>query len=125
MIISSAGAEGLSLNNVRQVHILEPYWNYVRMRQVLGRAIRMRSHITLDRKDQNVEQYLYTSFLPLGTTIESVYETIKDSDTWNIPDVPIDEIREFLAKESNKTYHDLIDNIIRINVDTESKSADQ
>ena len=41
MIISSAGAEGISLKCVRQVHILEPYWNYVRLDQVLGRAIRM------------------------------------------------------------------------------------
>ena len=37
MIISSAGAEGLSLTCVRQVHIFEPYWNYVRFDQVLGR----------------------------------------------------------------------------------------
>ena len=125
MLISSAGAEGLSLNNVRQVHILEPYWNYVRIGQVLGRAIRMKSHITLDRKDQNVEQYIYCSFLPLGTTIESAYETIKNSDTWNIPNIPIDELRDFLAKEDNKTYRDIIDTIIRVNVDTSSKSADQ
>ena len=38
MIISSAGAEGISLFCVRQVHILEPFWNYVRIDQVLGRA---------------------------------------------------------------------------------------
>ena len=40
MIISGAGAEGISLTCVRQVHILEPYWNYVRVDQVFGRAIR-------------------------------------------------------------------------------------
>ena len=34
MIISSAGAEGISLTCVRQVHVLEPYWNYVRINQV-------------------------------------------------------------------------------------------
>ena len=51
MIISSAGAEGLSLNNVI-FHILEPYWNC--SYRFLGRAIRMRSHI-LD--NSNVEQY--------------------------------------------------------------------
>ena len=36
-----------------------------------------------------------------------------------------DEIKEFLAKVENKNLRDLIDNIIRINVDTNSKSADQ
>ena len=31
MIISGAGAEGISLTCVRQVHILEPFWNFVRI----------------------------------------------------------------------------------------------
>ena len=31
IMISPAGAEGLSLSNVRQVHIMEPYWNEVRI----------------------------------------------------------------------------------------------
>ena len=65
MIISSAGAEGISLTCVRQVHIFEPYWNYVRLDQVLGRAIRMRSHNALPKSERNVEQYLYLSILPL------------------------------------------------------------
>ena len=40
MMISPAGAEGINLANVRQVHIMEPYWNEVRIEQVIGRAIR-------------------------------------------------------------------------------------
>jgi hypothetical protein len=46
--ITSAGAEGLSLRNVRRVHIMEPYWNHVRTDQVKGRAVRICSHIDLD-----------------------------------------------------------------------------
>lgn len=46
--ITSAGAEGLSLKNVRRVHIMEPYWNPVRTDQVKGRAVRICSHIDLD-----------------------------------------------------------------------------
>ena len=44
MIISSAGAEGISLTGVRQVHIMEPYWNVSRLDQVIGRAVRYCSH---------------------------------------------------------------------------------
>ena len=124
MIISSAGAEGISLKCVRQVHILEPYWNYVRLDQVLGRAIRMRSHQDLEKKEQNVEQYLYLSSLPLGTTIESVYEAIEGSEIWDIPKWS-GSIKDELAKEKNKSYRDMIDAIIRINVDTMSVTADQ
>ena len=37
------GAEGISLMNVRQVHIMEPYWQPVLIDQVIGRARRMGS----------------------------------------------------------------------------------
>ena len=57
--ITSAGAEGLSLKNVRAVHIMEPYWNDVRLKQVKGRAIRIGSHLDLPKKDQNVSIYTY------------------------------------------------------------------
>jgi len=59
--ITSAGAEGLSLRNVRAVHIMEPYWNEVRLRQVKGRAIRIGSHLDLPEKDRNVSIYTYIS----------------------------------------------------------------
>ena len=59
--ITSAGAEGLSLRNVRAVHIMEPYWNEVRVRQVKGRAIRIGSHLDLAPEDRNVSIYTYVS----------------------------------------------------------------
>lgn len=59
--ITSAGAEGLSLHNVRAVHIMEPHWNDVRMAQVKGRAIRICSHKALDPADRNVTVYTYLS----------------------------------------------------------------
>ena len=57
--ITSAGAEGLSLKNVRAVHIMEPYWNDVRLKQVKGRAIRIGSHLDLPKNEQNVSIYTY------------------------------------------------------------------
>jgi hypothetical protein len=59
--ITSAGAEGLSLKNVRAVHIMEPYWNDVRLKQVKGRAIRIGSHLDLPVQDRNVSIYTYVS----------------------------------------------------------------
>ena len=38
LMITSSGAEGISLKNVRYVHITEPYWHPVRNQQVIGRA---------------------------------------------------------------------------------------
>lgn len=59
--ITSAGAEGLSLKAVRTVHILEPYWNSVRLEQVKGRAIRICSHAELPAEDRNVSIYTYVA----------------------------------------------------------------
>lgn len=59
-ILSRAGAEGINLKNVRQVHILEPYWNEVTIEQVIGRAIRQKSHNALPMEDRHVDVYRYT-----------------------------------------------------------------
>ena len=123
MIISSAGAEGLSLTCVRQVHLLEPYWNYVRIEQVLGRAIRIRSHTMLDPKDRNVEQYLYLSILPQGTNLDSVYESIRGKDTWDIPNWT--DIKAELSKASNKSYKELFESLVNLNLNDNERSTDQ
>ena len=65
-MITSAGAEGISLERVQYVHIMEPYWNPVRIDQVIGRARRICSHKSLPEKDRFVEVHLYLSVLPEG-----------------------------------------------------------
>lgn len=59
IMITKSGAEGISLKNIRQVHIIEPYWNSIRTDQVIGRAVRTCSHIDLPREDRNVHVYMY------------------------------------------------------------------
>ena len=127
MIISSAGAEGISLTCVRQVHILEPFWNYVRIDQVLGRAIRMKSHEQLPKEERNVEQYLYLSVLPQGISLENVYQSLKNDPykTWTIPDFEPENIKTECSKAENREFKKgILDSIIRINVDTGGESAD-
>lgn len=59
IMITASGAEGISLNNVRFVHITEPYWHPVRINQVIGRARRICSHKNLPIDKQTVEVFLY------------------------------------------------------------------
>jgi hypothetical protein len=59
LMITSSGAEGISLKNVRFVHITEPYWHPVRTTQVIGRAKRICSHSNLPKELQTVEVFLY------------------------------------------------------------------
>ena len=61
MMITSSGAEGIDLKNVRFVHIVEPYWHPVRKQQVIGRARRICSHKNLPKKWQTVQVFIYIS----------------------------------------------------------------
>ena len=58
---TKAAAEGITLKNVRNVYIMEPYWNPARIEQVIGRAIRVNSHSTLPEDQRNVTVKLYMS----------------------------------------------------------------
>lgn len=58
---SPAIKEGISFLRVKQVHILEPYWNLQRMMQIIGRAVRFCSHKDLPKDEQIVDIYIYLS----------------------------------------------------------------
>lgn len=59
LMITASGAEGISLKNVRYVHVTEPYWHPVRMQQVIGRARRICSHQDLPPDLRTVKVFLY------------------------------------------------------------------
>jgi hypothetical protein len=59
LLITEAGAEGITVKNIRQLHVMEPYWNEVLIRQVIGRAKRMYSHISLPEEERDVTVYRY------------------------------------------------------------------
>ncbi len=90
-MITGAGAEGLSLRNVRTVHIMEPYWNKVRTDQVKGRAVRICSHSDLpysenpSENQRTVEVFTYVAVfdpaVPPNQTI-IVQDDSKTSDQY-------------------------------------------
>ena len=61
LMASSSGAEGITLANVRHVHILEPHWTPARHDQVIGRAIRICSHAMLPVEERTVRISFYVS----------------------------------------------------------------
>lgn len=77
IMISPAGAEGINLANVRQVHVMEPYWNEVRIEQVIGRAIRQCIHKELPMEERTVDVYRYKVLRSSGKeTSDEVMENI-------------------------------------------------
>ena len=59
VITSPVGAEGIDFRFIRQVHILDPWWNMSRIEQVIGRALRTCSHQLLPFEKQNCSVYLH------------------------------------------------------------------
>ena len=61
IIVSKAGSEGIDFKYVRQVHILDPWYNLSREEQIIGRAVRFCSHKDLPFEQRNVEIYLHAT----------------------------------------------------------------
>lgn len=59
IIISPSVSVGISFFNVRQIHILEPYWHETRIKQIIGRGNRNCSHKLLPIDERNIEIFRY------------------------------------------------------------------
>ena len=73
ILISRAGSEGIDLKYIRQVHILEPWYNTSRIEQIIGRAIRSKSHCSLPFIKRNVQIFLYATLLKTGEEAADLY----------------------------------------------------
>lgn len=110
ILISPAGSEGISLKNVRQVHILEPYWHNVRTEQIIGRAIRDCSHADLPISERHVDVYQYISTHDIIniTADQHIYSLSKEKD--DLVNVFTELLREIsvdcvLNKNHNKSTY--------------------
>ncbi len=80
IMITASGAEGISLKNVRYVHITEPYWHPVRIEQVIGRARRLCSHQQLPEEERTVEVFLYLMAFSEAQLLSDEWITLRTQD---------------------------------------------
>jgi len=116
ILVSESGKEGISLMNIREVHILEPYWNFTRIQQVIGRAIRKGSHNNLPLSERNVSVYLYVAALP------------DEKDPAVLAEVPEKDQSDYAAKISNLKVYDTfgtMDQYLLDMMDTKFKITEQ
>jgi superfamily II DNA or RNA helicase len=66
LIITKAGGEGLDLKGVRSVVVMEPTWNDAGLQQIIGRAIRYKSHEHLPAPQRKVDVYYMIMTIPEG-----------------------------------------------------------
>jgi flagellar biosynthesis GTPase FlhF len=63
VLISQAGSEGVDFKFLRQVHIIDPWYNMNRIEQIIGRGVRNFSHKNLPFEKRNVELFIYGTIL--------------------------------------------------------------
>ena len=66
-LINEIASEGVTFKNVREIHVLEPWYNMNKIEQIIGRGVRYFSHHALPKEERNVAIYLHIN-------------TLKDSD---------------------------------------------
>ena len=98
-LTTKSGTEGISLMNVRQVHIMEPYWNNILVDQAIARAIRRCSHITLPKEERKVDIFKYIS----------THDSFKslDIDEFGNP-VSTDQMISGIAKNKDKITDEIL-----------------
>ena len=66
LFLTSAAGYGLDLKRTKQVHITEPAFNKANIDQVIGRAVRYKSHDSLASAERFVNVYYWLSVIPRG-----------------------------------------------------------
>jgi hypothetical protein len=113
-MITSSGAEGISLKNTRYVHILEPYWHPVRVQQVVGRARRICSHSGLPEEEQTVEVFCYVSTLTKEQLTDDKTTMLRKKDVSKIDastPVTTDELLFEISSIKERLANELLKNI--------------
>lgn len=64
LLFTKTGAEGMDLKAGRHISILEPYWNWALIIQIIARLVRIDSHAMLDKKLRKVQPFIYLSDYP-------------------------------------------------------------
>lgn len=82
LLVNKIAAEGLDLKGVRHIHILEPFWNYSRIEQIIGRGVRYKSHEKYPAAERTVQPYFYLSDYPESYPKEKIKEPTTDVDMY-------------------------------------------
>jgi hypothetical protein len=112
MLFSPAGSEGVSLANIRQVHIIEPYWHEIRIIQMIGRANRQCSHRNLPMADRHIDIYRYKSVKSNVKIITIEKDQIVTKKKIFIEDFDSLKTIDFVIERLAKNKNDLIQSFL-------------
>jgi len=70
--------EGISFKGLEQLHILEPWWNTSRIKQIQARGIRFKSHCNLPESERFIKIYNHVGCLQNKKTVLGLQKMISD-----------------------------------------------
>lgn len=106
LLLSSAGGEGLDLKGTKLIQVMEPHWNAEKIKQVVGRGVRYKSHEHLPPEERKVEVEHYLSTVK-QTAIDKLFRVNPKSmdeylrDRMNDKDQFNEQVKGLL-RENNK-----------------------
>jgi hypothetical protein len=62
ILITPVAGEGLSFYNVREMHLIEPWFHFNRVTQIIGRGIRNCRHQDLQLEERNTTVFMHASY---------------------------------------------------------------
>lgn len=87
--------QGISFKNVRQIHIMTPWWNMNRNKQIIGRGSRTFSHLSLPKEERNV-----TIFYHVGTNATGNSPDLRTYEKALKKQAMIDAVEQILRENS-------------------------
>jgi hypothetical protein len=111
-MITASGSEGINLRNVRFVHIMEPYWNGVRVEQVIGRAQRICSHEDLPEDEKTVQVFEYLSVFSTAQK-DKLNKELKSTDSGKTTDQALFDI----SKKKEQISRELLNAVKTTSID--------
>jgi hypothetical protein len=107
VLVGQVGSEGLDLQCVREVHIMEPWYHMNKIEQIVGRAVRFRSHDRLPEEQRNVTIYRHVS-----TSGKRLVETL-DYKNYRVSEAKmrrVQQVEEILSKYAVDCPLNLVEN---------------
>ena len=109
LVITKAGGEGIDLKGVRSVIILDPVWHQAGMEQIIGRAVRFKSHTHLPENMRRVNVYKMVLVEPKNIIpeLDNWRDAMRKSGSGDVILYEIIDKKKDITEKSNKLLQEL------------------
>ena len=108
ILITKKASEGLSFLNIREVHILDPWYHFNRHEQIIGRGFRRCSHIKLPLKLRNITVFVYCGYFEDESNISA------DKHAYDIATKKLTETRSYISIIEENAFDNRINEKLNI-----------